>query len=106
LPHEPQLFASKVVKVQAPLQLVCPGKQFAWQLPKLQTWVPVQAWPQVPQLAGSVCVRTQAVPHLVKPAAQAQALFTQEELAPQAMPQPPQFAASETGLTHWVPQVR
>jgi hypothetical protein len=61
LPHLPQLAASVCVSTQAPRQSAFPAGQT--HCPALQTWAPLQAWPQVPQFALSVRTLVQALAH-------------------------------------------
>lgn len=59
----------------------------------------MQALPHAPQLAGSVCSRTQMPLHLVKPGWHWQLPLMQVPLE-QAFPHEPQLAASAWVLTH------
>jgi hypothetical protein len=70
------------------------GAHWFWQLPRLQTWVPVQALPQLPQLFGSVSVRMQTPLQSEKLLlGQLQVLLAQVPPV-QVSPQPPQLAES------------
>jgi hypothetical protein len=62
-PQLPQLVESLVVSTQAPAQSVRPAPQCAAHCPRLQT-PPEQAWPQAPQLAGSLLRSTHVAPQL------------------------------------------
>jgi hypothetical protein len=104
-PHAPQLFTSKLMLMQDPLQLVCAGPQLATQLPKRQTWLAVHVRPQAPQLLGSVLVVTQVPLHRVVPARQVQAPLTHWPV-PQLFPHVPQLDGSLSGLMHRPLQVR
>jgi hypothetical protein len=53
---------------QLPLQSTVPGAQVHW--PPWQTRLPLQTWPQKPQLFLVVCRSTHAFPHLASPGAQ------------------------------------
>jgi hypothetical protein len=82
-----------MTSVQVPLHIMAPEGQE--QLPPEQLSAPVQTLPQPPQLAGSVLVFTQAVPHLVVPETQpAHIPWAHVCWAAQAWPQVPQLAPS------------
>jgi hypothetical protein len=101
LPQPPQLFALVCTSMQAPLQAAWPAPHISWQVPALQTWPALQTTPQPPQLAGSVVVCTQALPHRVAFCAQAHTPALQPtELAPHALPQAPQLLRSLAVFTH------
>jgi hypothetical protein len=98
LPQAPQLFASPWVKVQVPLQSVCPGKQVAWQLKPVHTWPAWQTTLQAPQLLGSVR-ETQRLLQRIVPAGHWQTPLVQVP-PPQVLPQVPQFDGSVAVLAH------
>jgi len=84
---------------QAPPQRVSPGGQ-EQTLPE-QVWPVAQAWPQAPQLAGSLDVFAQDPLQFVIAAAQLRAQAPEEQTWPaaQAWPQLPQFCPSDWRLT-------
>ena len=55
--------------------------------------------PHAPQLATSVMVLAQAVPHAIKGGGHAQEPFAQVCVLPQALPHEPQLLASTLGFT-------
>jgi hypothetical protein len=69
MPHSPQCCVFKDVLTHWALQAVSPRAQLMPQLPAAQTAVPftgtLQVVPQPEQLAGSLAVSTQRVPHRV-----------------------------------------
>jgi hypothetical protein len=67
VPQAPQFFASEVVSAHPVEHIVWPARQP--QTPALQDCPMGQMPPHLPQLAGSLDVRTQLVPHNVEPAA-------------------------------------
>jgi hypothetical protein len=106
-PQAPQLSESASRFTHGPLQDVVPRGQAhalavqTWQAPPWQTSVPgAQAWPQAPQLAGSVLGSTHAPPHAV-PLAQPQAPPAQVCAEGQALPQAPQLPGSVPTSTQW-----
>jgi hypothetical protein len=68
-------------------------------IPPVHTWRAEQAWPQVPQLAGSVVAFTQAPPHTTWPCAHWQTPVVHARPAGQAAPQVPQFCGSPDRFT-------
>lgn len=94
----PQWASSDVRSKQVPLHSVWPLGQTHWLL--LQTLSLLQAWPQPPQLFGSVVVLMQLLPHSWLGALQTgkQTLFWQNVLAGQSAPQAPQLASSAVVL--------
>jgi hypothetical protein len=63
------------------------------QVPLLQVWAPLQAWPQLPQLLLFEVVSMQLPPHSCWPETlQPQVPLTHDEPAPQAFPHVPQSA--------------
>jgi hypothetical protein len=104
LPHVPQLSASLVTSMQAPLQAICPvGHTHA-----LETQAPPvgHAIPQPPQLFGSLDVSTQPLGQLTRPGRHAQAVTAgvpvvwQAEPDWQTLPQAPQLKSSFVVSTH------
>lgn len=78
-------------------------KSTAWQVPQVpdQHVSPAeQTLPHVPQLLASVCLLTQADPHIVNPGAHPQLPFWQLRPDPHAEPQPPQLSGSVSSFTH------
>lgn len=75
------------------------------QVPSEQANPETQTLPQLPQLAGSVCVLTQTLLQLVWPAAhETTQLPPRHEVPPgQTWPQVPQLSLSLTALTQLVP---
>jgi hypothetical protein len=84
--------------------LLVPSHEDA-QAPAWQAWPDAQAFPHVPQFAGSVCVSLQAVPQIVCPVGQPHAPAVQVWPAWQAFPQAPQFATSVWVNAHTGPHV-
>ncbi len=103
LPQLPQLFTSKPVLVQEPLQLVRKPAHMVTQLPNWQAWFAPHARPHAPQLFRSVWRRTHWLPHRVKPAAQVQAPPTHWP-PPHEFPHDVQLPGSVSGFTHRLPQ--
>jgi hypothetical protein len=68
VPQVPQFALFVLRSTQLPLQSTVPAAQV--QLPPWQTRLPVQIWPQKPQLFLLVCRLTHALPHLASPAEQ------------------------------------
>ena len=122
MPQPPQLFGSKAVLTQATPQHCSPPEQpvlwqvLAWQEPETQLCPVGQAWPQVPQLVGSVLrLASQPSPYLwsqsAKPGSQERmvhAAAVQPVTAwlsgAQKMPQPPQLLGSPLVLAQVAPQ--
>ncbi len=92
-PHEPQ-FALSVVRFDAtpPEHCICPEAQLVEHAPLLQTCVPVQVLPHMPQLLASEA--TQAPLQFSWPAPHTQVPDWHVEPAPQVLPQAPQFCGS------------
>jgi hypothetical protein len=72
------------------------------QLP-LHTWPATQALPHPPQLATSLMVLEQAMPHAIKGGGHEQPPFTQVCVPPHTLPHDPQLLASVLGFTHAPP---
>ncbi len=68
--HVPQSSGSLEVSTHWPSQFVVPCGQLTTQEPLEHTWLPVQAWPQVPQFALLLERLTQSLPHAENPALQ------------------------------------
>lgn len=105
VPQAPQFNGSEPVATHWPLQLVVPLGQLRVQRPLEQTLPAPQARPHAPQLALSVCLLTQALPHRERPALQLGAHCPPTHAvdppagAVQASPQPPQWLGSLEVLT-------
>jgi len=114
VPQAPQLLALLARLTQLPPQLVWPRTQLARQRPKVHTWPAAQALPQAPQFVVDDWVLTHTplhstcagVPPPGPPVAGAQPQRPLRQVAPpvQAMPQPPQLAASVVTFTQALPQ--
>ncbi len=101
-PHPPQLAPLAEVSTHVPEEVggqSATGGGLHAQEPALQVPMP-QAWPQVPQLAGSVWRSTHWTPQGLVPAGHAQTPFVQGAPAKQATLQPPQWSGSEAGSMH------
>lgn len=89
--------------MQTPLQSANPWSQT--HLLPLQVWLAEQVTPQPPQLAGSVEVSVQALPHVLSGEVQLAAHTPRSQSCPagQATAQPPQLSGSLLGLTQLEP---
>jgi hypothetical protein len=93
-PHEPQFALSVARLTQLPPEhCICPEAQLEEQVPPLQTCVPLQVLPHMPQLLASD--GTHALLQLSWPEPHTQAPDWQVEPAPHFLPQAPQFCGSE-----------
>jgi hypothetical protein len=114
VPHDPQFAASDSVFTQAPLQSESPVLHLmvhaAFEHVPTPPVVPGHSVPQAPQLPASDLRSVQAVPHWVKPAAQANPQTPAAQAgvafagAVQALPQPLQLAGSAVMSTQAFPQ--
>jgi hypothetical protein len=106
-PHEPQLFASVDVAVQAPGSVaVAPQTtsvatmQLGPQVPALHAIPVAHAWPQAPQFCGSLAVAAQTPAPIVAPGQSTSPVghvqTPETHVAPvsQTLPQPPQLLMS------------
>jgi hypothetical protein len=91
---------------ELPPQSVSPGPHETWHVPEEQTRPAPQTLPHPPQLAGSTCSSTHALPHAVVPPAQTSPHVPIEQTCPvaHALPHMPQFAGSLDSLVQLVPQ--
>jgi hypothetical protein len=100
MPHPPQLFGSKKVRTQVPLQRTNGGLHCTMHLPNEHTWPVGQALPQKPQLFGSLKREVQLPLQLVNPRLHWQAELMHVPFDPQAPPHRPQFWGSVARSTH------
>jgi hypothetical protein len=96
----PQWLSEVARFTHARLHEVSCGAQVSAHAPRLHTWLAGQAFPQAPQLLGSLAPSEHPLAQAVSPSPHAQAPDTQDVPVGHAAPQVPQFFALLSRSTH------